>query len=118
MTTEARDVIDALDAILERERQILLAGDLDQMEDVLNAKEAMIDRLNAQEHDDAAHMTQLRDKLKRNQVLLNGALDGIRRTSARLATIRNVRRSLQTYDKCGNRKTIEGETDHKLERRA
>jgi len=51
-------------------------------------------------------------------VLLDGALEGIRRVASRMAAIRQVRRSLATYDETGKRRTIDGTMAHNIEKRA
>ncbi len=51
-------------------------------------------------------------------MLLDGALQGIRRASARLAAVRKVRRSLETYGEDGQKKTIDAQIARQLEKRA
>ncbi len=118
MTREAQAAMDALDRLLEQERALLLAGEIDQIADVLSAKEALIDTLTAMDRAELQDLTSLQGKLARNQSLLDGALHGLRRTSSRLAALRQVRRSLETYNKAGHKETIDAQVTRKLERRA
>ncbi|MEM6481212.1 MAG: hypothetical protein AAF922_00300 [Pseudomonadota bacterium] len=118
MTRDAQQAIVALDSVLEKERQVLLKGDVDSIGDILNEKEALIDALTEMDRHDIQNVQGLKEKFARNQTLLDGALHGIRRTAARLAAIRQVRRSLETYDEKGQKRTIEGHVERKLERRA
>jgi len=112
-----QDLINDLDDLLDAERAALLAGDLDRIPLLLDRKEDLIDRLN-QIDEQGASLTVLHSKVLRNQALLDGALQGIRQASARLAEVRRVRRSLETYDEGGHKRTIEGEVLHKVEKRA
>jgi flagellar biosynthesis/type III secretory pathway chaperone len=114
---DAQALIDELDTLLDTERTALLAGDIDAMGRLLEQKESLIDALNTLAAD-TPPLDGLQAKVVRNQALLDGALQGIRRASARMAALRRVRRSLETYDASGQKQTIEGEVVHKVEKRA
>ena len=116
-TDDAQALVDELDTLLEKERTALLSGDIDAIGRLLQRKESLIDGLNALDAE-AAPLGGLQGKVARNQALLDGALQGIRRASARMAALRRVRRSLETYDASGQKQTIEGEVVHKVEKRA
>lgn len=115
---KAQDIIDALDDLLEREREALLGGDLDSIARLLEEKEALFDRLNALSQDTSPDLSALKGKVQRNQALLDNALKGIRAVAARMSAMRKIRRSLDTYDESGNRTTIEGHKAAQLEKRA
>ncbi|MEQ8255065.1 MULTISPECIES: flagellar protein FlgN [Roseovarius] len=114
----AQDLVDELDNLLEAEREAVLGGNLDDMSRLLARKESLIDALSELDAADAAAISEVQDKLARNQVLLDGALQGIRRASARLAAVRKVRRSLETYGEDGQKKTIDAQVTRQLEKRA
>ena len=116
--TSPQSLIDQLDALLETERTALLAGDLETIAALLTRKEALIDGLNARQPDDRDRLAGLHDKVTRNQALLDGALQGIRKVAARMAAVRRIRRSLETYDESGRRQVIDGEVVRKVEKRA
>ncbi|MFN3207670.1 MAG: flagellar protein FlgN [Roseovarius sp.] len=116
--TSAQALIDELDQLLDAERTAVLAGDLDQMARLLAHKESLIDALTALDAAQTAPMSGIQDKLARNHLLLDGALQGIRRASARLAAVRKVRRSLETYGKDGQKKVIDAQVSRQLEKRA
>ncbi|WP_299672777.1 flagellar export chaperone FlgN [uncultured Roseobacter sp.] len=115
---EFEDVIDALDDLLEAERSALLAGDLDEIGRLLERKESLIEQLSALEQADHQPLVDLQVKVQRNQVLLDQALEGIRTVSRRLAALRRVRSSLETYDEKGERRTIDVASDGSVEKRA
>ncbi|RKT32375.1 FlgN protein [Roseovarius halotolerans] len=115
---EMQKLIDRLDKLLETERTALLAGDLEAIGALLAQKEQLIDRFNALEGAREPDLAGLQGKVERNQVLLDGALEGIRRVANRMAAIRQVRRSLATYDETGKRHTIDGTVLRKVEKRA
>jgi ABC-type transporter Mla subunit MlaD len=116
--SSAQKIIDQLDGILDQERQALLKGDLDRIAGFLEQKETLIDALNALEPIARPELQHLQHKVVRNQALLDGALQGIRKVAARMAAYRKIRRSMETYDESGRKQTIPGVIDHKVEKRA
>lgn len=114
----ARDAATSLDRLLETERDALLAGDLGSIPDLVDAKARLVETLAGSGGHCADRMQELHRKIERNQLLLSGALEGIRKVADRLATIRRVRHSLEFYDQQGRRRTIKGDTRGKLEKRA
>ncbi|MDW3223549.1 MAG: flagellar biosynthesis protein FlgN [Paracoccaceae bacterium] len=119
MTHEAfEDVIDALDDVLEAERDALLIGNLDEVGRLLERKETLIDDLSRLEFSSPEPLEGLNSKVIRNQALLDQALAGIRTVARRLAAMRRVRSSLDTYDENGTRHTIDITPDGVVEKRA
>ncbi|MBZ8117527.1 flagellar protein FlgN [Roseovarius sp. LXJ103] len=119
MTAEtAQTLIESLDDLLEEERKSLLDGDLDAIGRLLSRKEALIDALNAPTLAGQPNLTHLQGKVIRNQALLDGALEGIRKVATRMAAFRKIRKTLETYDQSGRKTTIQGEVECKVERRA
>ena len=98
MSSEIGSIMDSLNDLLEAERAALLAGNLEKLTSMAERKEALIEALNAAEQTDLELLQELDSKVKRNQTLLNGALDGIRTVARRMAAFRRVRGSLETYD--------------------
>jgi flagellar biosynthesis/type III secretory pathway chaperone len=115
---DAQTLIDRLDDLLEQERVALLQGDLEAIATLLENKERLIDALNALTESDRPEMEGVEAKVRRNQALLDGALQGIRHVAARMAALRRVRRGLETYDAKGAKSTIEGEAEYSVEKRA
>jgi flagellar biosynthesis/type III secretory pathway chaperone len=105
-------------ALLEREHACLLAGDLAALADLAGEKEALLLRLQQDGALAPAAAALLRERAARNQHLLDAAMLGIRRVSARLNAYRQVQRSMDTYDPQGRKATIAGTVVHRLERRA
>jgi len=115
---EAQALIDHLDDLLEQERTALLEGDLEKIGTLLDAKGQLIDALNTLSREERPEMDAVEAKVLRNQALMDSALKGIRHVAARMAALRRVRRSLETYDAKGTKTTIEGEADYSVEKRA
>lgn len=111
-------IMAALDDLLEAERAALLEGDLDRMPALLEEKSTLVEALNALDPGDKPAMGTLKDKVSRNQVLLDGALQGIRQVAGRIAALRQLRHSFDTYDESGRRRTIEGDVVRRVEKRA
>jgi flagellar biosynthesis/type III secretory pathway chaperone len=108
----------SLDGLLEAEREALLQGDLGRLKGLLPDKEALISALNAHSHTNLSTLEDLDAKARRNQVLLEGALDGIREVSTRMAALQKMRDGLATYGSDGLKHTIKVDTGHSVERRA
>lgn len=119
MTPETlQGTIDSMDDLLDAERQALLVGNLDEVARLHMRKAELIDTLNALDAEDTARLMALNAKVERNQALLNTALDGIRSVARRLAAIRRVRQTLDTYDSQGCKKTVDMGVDRSFEKRA
>ncbi|MEL7011803.1 MAG: hypothetical protein AAFO72_00840 [Pseudomonadota bacterium] len=112
------DILSGLDSCLERESAALLTGDLGAISALMEEKSALIEDLNALGSSEQGTLDTLKKKAERNQVLLTGALEGIRRVSDRLADMDSLRHSFDTYDSHGKRRTIAVETVRHVEKRA
>ena len=111
-------IMEDLDDLLEAERAALLSGNLDKIGRLLARKESLIEELSVLEEYEASALKEMTAKIKRNQDLLDHALEGIRRVAQRLAVLRRVRSSLDTYDASGARLTIDVQTEGSIEKRA
>ena len=114
----AQVLIDELDQLLDRERQSLLAGDLDQIARLTTLKETLIDQLDGNVRLDRDRLTHVREKVARNQVLLTGAMQGIRAVADRMVDLRRVRQSLETYDHSGRKTGFATGRQASVEKRA
>lgn len=110
--------MDAFQELLEEERRILLRGDLEALAALLPKKESLVETLLETSGWDRDMIGPVEEKLKRNQLLLDGALDGIRAVAARLAALRQVRSALDTYDARGRRQSVKTPVKNHLEKRA
>lgn len=116
------DIIEApiteLSTLLDAERVALLDGDLDRVADLLETKEVLFDKVGAEKPKDIAALQTLDDKIRRNQLLLDGALQGIKAVAERMAELRKVHTSLETYGADGRKKQIALKPQSTVERRA
>ena len=115
---EIQATIDDLDQLLDREREALLTGELEILSGIHDTKSELIDQLNRLDVQDQERLATLREKVGRNQDLLNSALEGIRAVSKRLAAVRRVKSKLETYTASGEKAQVETQTDRTLEKRA
>lgn len=119
MTDEFTDMrVDALSDLLDAERAALLAGDLDKLTGMLGSKEALIEAMNETAQRDLDSLQMLDTKVKRNQLLLDGAMEGIRNVAKRMAELRQIRMSLETYGADGKKRSIDVSDDASVEKRA
>lgn len=119
MTNNPTDTsVTALHRLLETERTMLLAGDLVALGNLLPEKEMLMTSLNAQTTADRSTLAALDEHVRRNQVLLESALDGIREVSNRMAALQKMRTGLATYGSDGIKQDIEVHVDRSVERRA
>jgi hypothetical protein len=109
---------DRLESLLARERAALLRGDLHAVGALAQEKEALADALARRGPGAAGSLRRLGEMARRNQALLDGALQGIRLAGARLAACRRLRGAMETYDPQGRKTTITGILARKVERRA
>lgn len=113
-----KDLIETLDDLLDRERKSLLDGNIEQIENIMSEKERLFGDLNAKQPAPSGDLEKIRNKVKRNQALLNSALEGIRAVADRMAELRRVRAGLQTYDRRGNKQSFGTRTSPNMEKRA
>ena len=118
MTHDQSDLIRKLDALLDVERAALLDGNLEKLSGLVEEKEALIDALNKSEFEQAEQLQPVNDKVRRNQVLLEQALEGIRSVARKLGDIRQSRKSFNTYTRQGHKNRIEPDPKASVEKRA
>lgn len=118
MTERASEILDELNDLLDSERKALLHGDIDDVGRVLDTKERLLRELTESADVDTAGLGELKDKLSRNQELIESAMKGIQAVAQRFSTIRRVRKSLETYDRSGQKQMIEVSKSGRLEKRA
>ena len=114
----SQDLIDDLDRLLDRERGALIEGELELLGQLMLEKESLIERINAIDSMAQASLAGVHDKVTRNQVLLNSAMEGIRAVASRMADLRRVRRGLETYDRSGRKTRFGTERRSSVEKRA
>lgn len=114
----ANPLICELDELLDRERRALIDGDLELLGRLLGQKEALFARINSLDAVEQSSLQVMQDKISRNQALLKSAMDGVRAVADRMANLRRVRRSLETYDRSGRKTRIGTETRPSVEKRA
>ncbi|KIN63009.1 FlgN-like protein [Sulfitobacter noctilucicola] len=110
--------ITELNELLDAEREALLKGDLESLQAFFVPKEALIDAMNEVPQTDLAAMRLLDQKVKRNQKLMDGTMEGIRSVATRIANLKDVKGALETYGADGKRRDISLGIDASVERRA
>ncbi len=118
--TDGRDrtAIRSLEAILQKEREVLLRGDLDRLGDLADKKTELIHNLNAQAGHKPQDLQSIRSDLMRNRALLNNAMAGIRDVADRLQALQKARAGLDVYDMDGALKHVGTQDKRRLEKRA
>lgn len=111
-------IFQALDDLLDRERAALVRGDLQTITDLIAEKESLMHRIGGIDATDRDGLQHLQGKAIRNQALLDSALRGIRTVANRFATLRRIRKSLETYDEFGHKSSLPAGHDNKVEKRA
>ena len=112
------EIVSKLEQLLEDERAMLLSGDLAATAQMVEPKEALVASLNEFPAKTLPRLGGLHVKMARNQVLLDGALDGIRKVTQRVAAIRKSRNMLETYDNTGQKTMITNSAERRVEKRA
>lgn len=96
---------DALDALLDKEREILLSGQIEALPRLAPQKEKLLSQLPSTKVT-SQQMEALRMKVDRNQELMVAASKGIRAVSRRLEALRTQKSQLRTYDAGGHSKNL------------
>ncbi len=110
--------ITELNELLDAEREALLQGDLESLNDLLVPKETLIAAMRDVPQTDLSAMQALDQKVKRNQLLLDGAMEGIRAVAQRMSQLREGRGALETYGADGKRHDISLGAETSVEHRA
>ncbi|MBY6003902.1 flagellar protein FlgN [Salipiger bermudensis] len=118
MTDPVDDPLEALGRLLAQERACLLAGALDEIGPLMEAKAALISELREALPEDREALRQMHERMVRNQALFDQSLAGIRNAAERFGAMRRMRCSMDVYDSGGRRATIDLPATQKVERRA
>ncbi len=114
----ATRLMDALEDLLDAERQIILNGDLQAVGRLAQQKERLLDNP-ALAATTPEGLERIRTKASRNGVLLRAAMAGVRAAAARLEALRKGPGALNTYDRDGQRTLLgQGQVTGALERKA
>ena len=116
-TSQLEDLLDRLESLVDRERQVLLEGRLDQIAQLVSEKSLLIEALRDTIPETAERIAPLQLKMRRNQELFDHALAGIRVVSDRLTHLREQGKAVQVYDALGRRETIGDAGETRLEHR-
>lgn len=94
----------ALELLLERERQAILSGRLEDLSALPSEKAWLLDRLSGLR--DADRLRHLVRQARRNQALLEAAGQGLRDIRERLSEIRRAAGTLDVYSQNGERQSV------------
>lgn len=117
-TVPKTGIYESLDALLDRERAALMGGDMKALAQLVSEKEELLKRVALEDGEGRSRIEALQGKAIRNQALLDSALQGIRTVANRFATLRRIRKTLETYDEFGQKSALPAVTDPRVERRA
>lgn len=118
MIADNAQVVDSLDKLLDEEREALISGQLDQIAELVERKTNLLSELDDANDMEAVALGRVREKLVRNQGLLEEAAMGIKIVASRLDDLKRVKSYLETYDADGARKTTCVATSGSVEKRA
>lgn len=113
-----QDALTELDDLLDAERAALLKGNLQELTNMLTSKESLMSAMVDFVSMDRPQFERLDAKVRRNQLLLDGALDGIRHVVRRMAHLRETTGVIATYGADGQKKMIGVDEQRSIERRA
>ncbi len=117
MSKDSSEEFKALAGLLAHEREALLSGDLAALPQLVLAKEALLERVQAADAPAKEQLAAIRKAADANHALLSAALRGVKAAQMRLDAIRSGGAALSTYDASGKAKTHDG-TKSSIERRA
>lgn len=117
-TSRQNNLVSQIETLLEKEHKALVSGELDTLVKLTDQKQKLIDALSAAPLENLTSLQTLQAKALRNQAMLDSATRGIKTVANRLSTLQKVRRSLETYDAQGQKRTIRSACNATLEKRA
>lgn len=112
-----RRMLDAAERLLQREREALLAGQLDALPALVAEKARLVTALASSGPHERPRLEALVAFASRNQELLAQAIAGVRSAAQRLTSTGRVDLSPETYDRSGRRHPL-GPGITTIERRA
>ncbi len=112
------DPIQALEDLLDIERNALVQGDLTDLGRLTPEKESLIGAIHGLQVLESDDLFRVQKKAARNQALLNSAAEGIRAVADRMTELNRVRQEFSTYDASGQRSGFALRLQAKLEKRA
>lgn len=115
---ETHDLFEKLETLLDQEKQALANGALGDIKLILDQKSGLLEQLEALDDTSRPDLAGLYEKVSANQRLLDSALRGVRQVADRMATLRRVRTTLETYNSNGEKSDLSISTTRKLEKRA
>lgn len=118
MTEVEIGILDELNDLLDQEKAAILRGDIEAVGRILETKQRLLEVLNKMNEPDEHGLDRLKQKLLRNQDLLEHSQKGIQAVFQRIATLRSVQSTLETYDRQGKRREFRLATGEKVEKRA
>lgn len=96
------DELTTLDDVLEREAMALRSGDYETLEEIASEKQDIVDRLSEETADlSSSDVARVQEKLRRNEVLYDATMDGLRSVIERLKSVSRVSSHLDTYTQSG-----------------
>ena len=109
--------VEALNDLLDAERQAILRGDLDPLVRIGPEKARLMQHLPGSTTD-SAPVQRLREKAGRNQELLIAVARGVKNAVRRLDAMKTQDISLKTYDRSGTSHRMASKPQPSLEKRA
>ena len=97
---DIQDTQDALEDLLIKEREIILSGKFDKIEDLIAEKERLLRALNRTRLNPKT-LERLREHSERNAVLYDAVRAGIGSALERIKAMRAPQPNLRTYDRSG-----------------
>lgn len=106
-----------LELLLDRERENILAGGIENFAKFTHEKAILTEKLLKERAPEVSILARIRTKASRNQRLLAAAVRAVRSVNGRLTAIRGQKNSLTTYTNTGKRQQLGSNGNVRFERR-
>lgn len=117
MPLNLHNTLIALEAILDAERELVLSGDLSDLQQLAEEKEILSSKLQHLRGDEAA-LVRVRQKADRNAALMKAAENGIKSAMTLIKSLGDEGCDLRTYTNAGSAVTMPASSNRKLEKKA
>ncbi len=111
-------LLERLTEVVAQERRAILAGQLQDMEDLVERKSDLVARIADRNDVDRDAFEILHAQFSRNQQLLESAMSGVRGVADRMKALRSAQETLTVYDGKGRAQRFPTGETPKLMRRA
>lgn len=110
------EIVENLRKIIDDEYEALTSGELNKLSEILEKKTFLLSNLTLTPKD-LEKLRLLRMKIRRNHILFDKSLSGIRQVISRHSLVQSAAKAVETYDASGRKTVIKSDDEVTLMRK-